>query len=212
MPVLVRTRRIASIAALATLVCAGNAHAIPFPFTLDVANSSVTLTDQAGGGLACRLSSCGLEVALADSLGGSFSLAPGEDETFDFLEFTADGTTGFSGRRFDITATLAFTEPEGIDTTSTGQGRGFFVFGVITGGVLTWNDVPQSFTSSYGEVEVDFEDGVTILPLSTSVLTSASVSLGDGPVGAVPEPSGLLLFAVGMFGVGATRSRRVKSR
>ena len=91
-------------------------------------------------------------MALADSLGGSFSLAPGEDENFDFLEFTADGTTGFRGRRLDIMPTLAFTEPEGIDKASTGQRRGLFAFGVITRGVLTWNDVPQTFTSSYGEV------------------------------------------------------------
>ena len=43
---------------------------------------------------------------------------------------------------------------------------------MITGGVLTWNDVPQTFTSSYGEVEVevDFEDGITILPLSSFMI------------------------------------------
>ena len=123
--IIVRTREIASIADLATVVCAGSAHPIPFPFSLDAANSSVTLTDPSGGGIASRISSCGVEVALAGSLGGSVSLAPGEDETFDFLEVTADGTTGFRDRRFDITATLAFTQPEVIDTTSTGQGRGF---------------------------------------------------------------------------------------
>ena len=80
---------------------------------------------------------------------------------------------GFRGRRFDIKATLAFTQPEGMDTTRTGQGRGFCAFGVITGSVLTWNDLPQTSSSSCGEVEVevDFEVGITILPLSSSLIS-----------------------------------------
>lgn len=168
-------------------------------FKIDLDASSVTLTDQSGGGLACHFTSCGIEAQLAPDFGGEITLDAGETWEFDFIEFTAHGTTGFFGRSFGITATLAFEEPLGIDTTSTGGGRGFFIAGVITGGVLTWEDVPQTYTLSDGsQVVVNYQSGVSILPLSKSVITTASVSLGSGAA-PVPEPSAALLFGAGIL-------------
>ena len=174
-------------------------------FKIDVDASSVTLTDQSGGGLACHFTSCGIDAQLAPDFGGDITLAAGETWEFDFIEFTADGTTGFLGRSFGITATLAFEDPLGIDTTSTGGGRGFFIAGVIIGGVLTWEDVPQTYTLSDGsQIVVNYQSGASIFPLSKSIVTKASVSLGSGAA-PVPEPSAALLFGAGI--VLATRRR-----
>lgn len=170
-------------------------------FEVNVAGSSVTLTDQSGGGFVCSLSSCGVEANLASGFGGNITLNDGDSWDLDFIEFTANGTTGLSPRVFDIKATLAFTNPSGIDTTNTGQGGGFFISGKITGGVLQWNAAPSVYTLADGSrVEVAFQDGISLLPLTRSVVTTATVDYRDGrgAVSPVPEPGAAVLFAAGI--------------
>ncbi len=170
-------------------------------FEVDLAGSSVTLTDQSGGGRICSLTSCGIEANLASGLAGNITLDDGDTWNLDFIEFTANGTTGLAARSFDISATLAFTNPVGIDTTSTGNGGGFFISGIITGGVLRWNDVPVVYTLADGSrIEVDFQDGISLLPLTKSVVTEASVyyRTGRGAASPVPEPGAAVLFAAGI--------------
>lgn len=181
-------------------------------FEVNLAGSSVTLTDQSGGGRICSLTACGIEANLASGLGGNITLDDGDTWDLDFIEFTANGTTGLSPRIFDITATLAFTNPSGIDTTSTGHGGGFFISGVITGGVLHWNAIPAVYSLADGSrVEVAFQDGISLLPLTRSVVTTASVDYRAGIVSAsaVPEPGAAILFAAGISVV-ALRKRFVQ--
>lgn len=194
-----------------TALTAGVAEAAYFE--VNVAGSSVTLTDQSGGGFMCSLSSCGIEANLASGFGGNITLNDGDSWDLDFIEFSANGTTGLSPRTFDIKATLAFTNPSGIDTTNTGQGGGFFISGVITGGVLHWNAAPAVYTLADGSrVEVAFQDGISLLPLSRTVVTTATVDYrgGKGAVSPVPEPGAAVLFAAGISVV-ALRNRRTRS-
>lgn len=183
-------------------------------FEIDSAASSVTLTDQSGGGFVCSMTSCGIEANLASGFGGSIDLDEGQTWTFDFIEFSASGSTGLLGRSFDISATLAFSSPDGIDTTLGGHGVGFFISGVITGGALSWNEDDAWYVLADGSrVRVAFQDGITILPLDRSVVTTASVGLFPGVSGTapVPEPGAALLFATGI-GVVAVEGRRRRAR
>jgi len=200
---------LALAALLMTMTVAGAAQATYF--LLDPAGSSVSLTDQSGGGYVCRMTSCGVEANLASGFGGAIELAEGESWSFDFIEFSATGSTGFLGRSFDISATLAFSSPTGIDTTIGGAGVGFFISGVITGGALSWNQDDAWYVLADGtRVRVAFEDGITILPLDRTVVTQASVGLFPAVSGTspVPEPGAALLFAAGIAVVAAEGQRR----
>lgn len=188
---------------------AGAATAIDFTF--DVDNSSVTITDQSGGGLTCFFTSCGVEAALAPGFGSppTFALEEGQSNTFDFIEFTAGGST-FVGRSFEISATLAFSSPASATTTSDGSGRSFFIAGTITGGVLSWDDVPAFITLADGnEISIDFQDGLTILPLANSIITTATVEALS--VTAVPLPAAfwLLISGLGLIGLFDRRWRTI---
>lgn len=177
-------------------------------FQIDPTRSSVTLTDQSGGGIGCSLSSCGISASLASGLGGSITLDPGQSWTVDFLEFSAVGSTGFASRTFAITATLAFSDPSGIDTTQSGQGKGVLLSGIIMGGMLHWNGVPPVYTLPDGNrVSVAFQEGISILPFSRDVVTTATIDLrkGIGAASPLPEPGAALLFASGLSVVALRR-------
>jgi hypothetical protein len=191
---------------LASTLTAGVAGATYFE--IDPTRSSVTLTDQSGGGIACSLSACDIQASLASGLGGNITLAPGQSWTVDFLKFSAVGSTSFAARTFGVTATLAFADPTGIDTTQSGQGKGLFLSGVIIGGKLQWNGVPPIYLLPDGSrVSVAFQEGISILPLSRGVVTTATIDLlgGSGAASPLPEPGAALLFATGLSIVGLRR-------
>ncbi|MEM6480738.1 MAG: VPLPA-CTERM sorting domain-containing protein [Pseudomonadota bacterium] len=182
---------------------ATGAHATTF--TVDAANSSVSLTET-GSGFICSLTNCGVDVSLASGLSGtSFDLDnPGDVETFDFLTF---GGRGVGLNTYDIEATLAFSSPI-LSITSGGSG-GVLVFGgSIAAGLLEWDDVPATvFLSDGSEITVDFEGGFDVF-LGHSVTTTASLTLESVSPSAVPLPASGLLLLGGFGGLALLRRRR----
>ena len=202
-----RSSRLVTLSAIglsvAFAVCsAGPARSASIDFTVDTANTSVSITDQSGGGIVCFLTNCGVEAAIASGLPASFSVDEATTHSLDFITWTANGTTGFSGRSFDVEATLAFSFPTGATTTSGGNGFAYFLSGTIIAGALHWDNVPQQFTLGDGSViDVDFEGGLSILPLVGSITTDAYVTVES--IGSVSSPSAAPLPAAApLFGSG----------
>ncbi len=188
--------------ALATFIAAPSAYATTF--TVDMANSSVALTDS-GSGFICSLTSCGIDAQLASGLSGTtFDLDnPGDTETFDFLTFSGTGT---GTATYDVEATLAF-DPPSASVTSGGSGNVLLLSGNIVAGLLTWNDVPATlFLADGSEVLVDFEGGVGIF-LGSSTTTTASVTLESVPA-PIPLPASGVLLLAGLGGLSLMRRKR----
>lgn len=192
------------LAAAVLSLGASSAHAVTF--TVDAANSSVSLTETFSG-LLCDATNCGVTAELSAGLGGTtFDLNnPGDSNSFDFLKFTGTGSGLVS---YDVTATLAFSPPE-LSVTSGGSGGAFLIFGSIIGAALTWNNVPAVAVLADGtELNIDFEDGIGLF-LGNSVTTSASVRLDEVAPSPVPLPASALMLLLGLGGLaGASRFKK----
>ena len=118
--------------------------ATPIDFTTDLSKSNVSL----GGTTSSSwfFGSGTLTATLAPTLATTdFTLNDGQTQSFDFFEFDVDAW-GFAGGDFTVEATLAFEEPEDGAVTGTGSGAWGTAFGVVSGGFLTWVDMPSTFT------------------------------------------------------------------
>jgi hypothetical protein len=173
-------------------------------FVVDLAGSSVTLTETGGGGITCWVSNCGVQADLALNDGQVFTIGTGDVAEFDFLTFTGDGTTGLTPRRFDITAILAFSSPN-LEVTGVGDGAAFLLAGYILSGILTWTSIsPSDWTAPNGSlVGFSFEGGSGLF-LGSSVTTSASIT----GTSIVPLPAGGLLLLGALGGLAALRRKR----
>ncbi|SMX31537.1 hypothetical protein [Actibacterium lipolyticum] len=186
--------------AAGTFALAANAsNASTIDFTIDVGASSVSMTNTT-----CIVGNCVATASLSSSLGGTYTIAEGATETFDFLEFDTAGGRGFG--TYDIVATLAFTDPVDATTTITGTNNAYTVIaGSLVGGVLTWDDSPVTITLSDGSiVTVGFDDASNALQPGYS--TTATI----GVVSTVPVPfaGAALAGGLGLLPIVARRRRR----
>jgi hypothetical protein len=194
-------RILPSIAIAAAMLWPGAARA-GLLFEVDAAASSVSITETVSGPR-CTFTSCGIDVALAPGLDDvTFELETGESFAFSFLIFIGSGR---GASLFDITATLAFSQPTGANTTGSGHGGGILVLsGYILAGALTWIDLPREIILANGStIIVNFQGGKDIL-LGHAVTTTASVS----GTNIVPEPAMQALLGTGLLVLGLVVRRQ----
>jgi len=141
-------------------------------FAVDHAASYVTIVNQQSDAQ-CGQSTCGFSAELAFDSDFAFSVDVGQTFTFDFVEWTTEGTGGFL---YDVEAFLSFTSPAGASTHSAGEGFGVVLNGSMVLGSVSWKDVPNLVTLSNGsQLTVDFESGVNLLPGGAITTSTASV-------------------------------------
>lgn len=196
-------RKLLGMVAGALLAMSGTAHAVPMlDFEIDGSASSVAVTSLTSSGFGC----CTLGASLNSGLDGtSFSLAEGQSSSFDFIDWNPGGFIG--GADFEVSATLAFSSPTTSSVTSSGGGSFATFVGLISRGVLTWDNQPQTVTLADGSMfDVAFEGGAGFF--LGDATTGASVT-ATNVVAPVPLPAALplLAFALGGFVLVGRRRR-----
>jgi hypothetical protein len=193
---------------IATALFAWSLSANAIPVTFDLAGapaSSVQLTDFDPGAICLG---CGVSATLNPVLGSLHrTLDVGQSWEFDFFTLSFYGLGGGSG---SIYATLAFDSPTGAPSAS-GSGAGGFatLFGVFSGGGLTWLTQPGSFSLADGtSYSVTFENLSGLTVGSTNVSGTIRM-LGGATSVAVPEPGALGLLGLGLLGLGLSVRRKV---
>ena len=137
--------------------------------------------------------------------GGGQARIDSEDDVFDFFEITlVDPDLGFTKLVFNVDATA--------------EGTAHFEAEDSDGNVFNFPDIPlddngQNFfnlIASNGEIAVRFTLLSTDDPQIITKLEQVRLGVVD-TTQAAPEPSTLVLFGVGLLGLGVTIRRRMRS-
>jgi len=184
-------------------------HAIPIDFEI-ASNSSVTISNVSSwefGG------SSSVSAVLAGDLDSVlFTLYDGAIYTFDFFDITIEAEGFLSGGTADIEAILAFATPSVLQVTGTGSGGWLTFNGALSGGSLTWSNMPQTISLANGDYfNVDFED-IFDFGVGNSTTVSATITAHAGSSIPAPEPSTMLLISTGLLGLVACGRKRYKRK
>lgn len=196
---------ICGIAGAIALGLSVNAAAVPVTF--DLAADSTASIQLNSTDFLCSLTGCGASVTVNPNLGGeSREMSAGETWAFNFFTIDFYGLGGGSGT---VSASLGFDEPTGaVDASSNAKGS-FFNF-IFTAGNLQWTKQPGSYSLLDGTTYSVMFENLSGITFGQSVDVRAYLTLISEPGAAsVPEPGTLVLFGLGLLGVGLANRRRV---
>jgi hypothetical protein len=178
-------------------------------FGIDGPNSSVDISNIWKKGLFVYDPVAALNPGL-DDIG--FDLHPGQSFTFDFFHITVGGKIG--GGHADISATLAFEEPEKVSGSAEGEGSWFTFLGFISYGELHWTHQPEEIVLT--EPNKDGIDSFSIVfsdikefGLGNKATVQATVTAGGAAP--VPEPGTIMLMGIGLVGLARVGRRKIKA-
>lgn len=192
----------AALAAVA-LFAASTANAASMLFQFDAAHSSITVSGNGDRGC-IPFGGCALTANLLTPF-SNLTIDQGSSQTFNFASFNIGPGIG-GDNAVQVDARLAFLTPDAGPASTTGDGSYFGVFGVFSGGSLTWNDPVQHFTAADGsKFTVTFND-LRGVQFGSNAVATVNIAV-DSVAAAVPEPAtwGLLIVGVGMMGVALRR-------
>ena len=152
-----------------------------------------------------------LDADLASTLSSTkFDLDDGQSKSFDFFEFNIYDAQGFAVGDFTVEATLAFSQPNIFDVTGSGSGAWLTYSGLVSGGFLTWVNMPSTFTLLDGnKLSIAFDEGIDLFS-GSSVMVQATVTNNGGAPAPVPEPTTMLLLGSGLTGLALYRRKQKK--
>ncbi len=181
----------------ALVFCAGTASANPILVDPALQGSSAEADV-----VECFIGDCGIQTRLARaSLNREGRMMDvGDEWTFNFFRIRAQGSGIGSAV---VEATLAFLAPD-ISATSTGFGGYASIAGIITAGVLVWDDIAPFDLGDGSALIVSFENFIDF-GTTQSRMVKATVRRVST---AVPAPGTLALFGLGLFAAAAARRRR----
>lgn len=171
-------------------------------FTLDTANSSITVNQASG----CTFLSC---ATLTGSFGAGatgFNWTPvSATESKTVNNFFNWSVSGLGLENFTVAVTLAFSSPS--STTAGGSGSGWFktFLGVVSGGVLHWGPVQSASFADGSTVDIAFAD---VHAFGFGNTTQSAATFTGNTIAAVPLPASIPLLGAALLALGALRRRK----
>lgn len=197
-----------AISALAIAGALPAAAATTYPtFALDTGASSITVNQSGCSVLSCATLTAGFAPG---ATGFSWTPTSASDSIYvsDFFNWSV---SGIGIEKVSVAVTLAFSSPESASGGTTGSGLYATFAGIVSAGVLKWNDVTTVGFGDGSTLTADY-DKVVAFGFGNSKTSGATfsgnfVALPDDP-SPVPLPASVPLLGAGLAALGLFGRRK----